>query len=113
MTVADRIKQKRIELGYTQLEIAKKIGLETKAAICKIEKQGDDVSLRNVEKLARALNCSPTYLLGWDSEDLPQNIDLYEHSLLRDYNCLTDINKENVIKYVEFLVHQQRINERN
>lgn len=69
MTTSDRIKQRRLELGLTQLEVAKRIGLTTKAAVCKIEKQGNDVTLKNVERFAKALNCSPAYLMGWEEEE--------------------------------------------
>lgn len=69
MTTSDRIRQRRLELGLTQLEVAKRIGLTTKAAVCKIEKQGNDVTLKNVERFAKALNCSPAYLMGWEEEN--------------------------------------------
>lgn len=65
MTTADRIKNRRIELGLTQLEVAKRIGLTSKAAVSKIENQGDNVTLKNIEKLASALDCSTSYLMGW------------------------------------------------
>ena len=68
MTTADRIKNRRIELGLTQLELAKRLGLTTKAAVCKIEKQGNNVTLKNVEKFAKALDCSIPYLMGWLDE---------------------------------------------
>lgn len=65
MTTADRIKNRRIELGLTQLEVAKRLGLTTKAAVSKVEGQGDNVTLKNVEKFAKALDCSIPYLMGW------------------------------------------------
>lgn len=68
MTTADRIKQRRLELGLTQLELAKRLGFSTKAAVSKIECQGDKVTLKNVEKFALALHCAPAYLMGWSDE---------------------------------------------
>lgn len=69
MTTADRIKNRRIELGLTQLEVAKRLGLTSKAAVCKVENQGNDVTLKNVKKFAKALDCSPSYLMGWIDEE--------------------------------------------
>lgn len=69
MTTADRIKNRRIELGLTQLEVAKRLGLTTKAAVSKVEGQGDNVTLKNVEKFAKALDCSIPYLMGWEEDD--------------------------------------------
>lgn len=68
MTTADRIRQRRLELGLTQLELAKRLGFSTKAAVSKIECQGDNVTLKNVEKFAYALHCAPAYLMGWSDE---------------------------------------------
>ena len=69
MTTADRIKNRRIELGLTQLEVAKRLGLTSKAAVSKVEGQGDNVTLKNVEKFAKALDCSIPYLMGWDDDN--------------------------------------------
>ena len=86
MTTADRIRNRRLELGLTQLEVAKKLGLTSKAAISKVENQGDDVTLKNVEKFAKVLDCSPAYLMGWVEEEtnvvnsigqLPETIKVY------------------------------------
>lgn len=68
MTTADRIKNRRIELGLTQLEVARRLGLTTKAAVSKVEQQGNNVTLKSVEKFAKALHCAPAYLMGWSDE---------------------------------------------
>ena len=68
MTTGERIKQRRIELGLTQLELAKKLGYTSKAAISKIEKQGNDVTLKTVKKFSKVLCCTPSYLMGWQEE---------------------------------------------
>lgn len=73
MTTADRIRNRRIELGLTQLEVSKRLGLTSKAAVCKVEKQGDDVTLKNVEKFAKALDCSVLYLMGWEEDNNEKN----------------------------------------
>lgn len=68
MTVADKIRSRRIELGLTQLDVAKRLGLTTKAAVSKIENKGDKIKLSTVEKYADVLDCTPAYLMGWDNE---------------------------------------------
>ncbi len=74
MTTADRIKNRRIELGLTQMEVAKRLGLTSKAAVCKVEKQGNNVTLKNVEKFAEALDCSIPYLMGYDEENFQEQL---------------------------------------
>ena len=74
MTTADRIKNRRIELGLTQLEVARRLGLTTKAAVSKVEQQGNNVTLKSVEKFAKALDCSKAYLMGWEDDVITMEI---------------------------------------
>lgn len=69
MTIADRIKNRRIELNLTQDELAKKMGYSDKTSISKIENSGDDISLKKINKLAKILQCSQGDLLGWFDKD--------------------------------------------
>ena len=103
MTTADRIKNRRIELGLTQLEVAKRLGLTSKAAVSKVEGQGDNVTLKNVEKFAKALDCSIPYLMGWNdndnevekrrSERLNKFIELYSQLNESDQNLIDGMLK--------------------
>lgn len=67
MTTGDRIRNRRMELGLTQEELAKKMGLAGKSTISKIESAGNEVSLKQVRKYAEVLNCTVGYLLGMDA----------------------------------------------
>ena len=67
MTTGDRIRNRRLELGLTQEDLAKKMGLAGKSTISKIESSGNEVSLKQVRKYAEALNCTVGYLLGMDA----------------------------------------------
>lgn len=77
MTVADRIKYRREELGFTQSELAQKAGYSDKTSVSKIENSGDNISMKKVRRIAKALSVSPSYLMGWDYgyiilDDLPK-----------------------------------------
>lgn len=67
MNVGDRIKKRRLELGLTQEELAKKAGYKSRSSINKIE-VSRDLPLTKVQEVARILDCSPSYLLGWEDE---------------------------------------------
>lgn len=67
MTVADRIKYRREELGYTQSELADKVGYSDKTSISKIENSGNDISMKKLRKIADALSVSVSYLMGWEN----------------------------------------------
>ena len=66
MTVADRIRDRRLELNMTQKELSDKIGTKDRSSISKIEARGDDISMKDIVRIAEALNVTPQYLLGWE-----------------------------------------------
>lgn len=65
-----RIRTKRIAIGLTQEELAKKLGLQ-KSAIAKYE-CGRVVNIKRstLFRMADILGCSPSFLAGWNSESL-------------------------------------------
>lgn len=65
MTVGERIKEKRIELGWSQQELAKKAGYSDKTAISKIEHAGNEVTLKQIKRIAKSMNVDPTEFMGW------------------------------------------------
>ena len=69
MTVADRIKALRIEKDITQTELAKRLGNKDKSTISKIESKGNDISLKDINRIAEALGTTPAYLMGWDGSE--------------------------------------------
>lgn len=68
MTIGERIKQRRIELGLSQEDLAKKMGYSTRNAIYQFEKK-DNMKLSLIQKFADALDCTPSFLMGWEDED--------------------------------------------
>ena len=68
MTVADRIRERRRSLELSQEDLAKRAGYTDKTSISKFENSGNDISMKQVNRLAAALNCSSVYLMGWTSE---------------------------------------------
>ena len=69
MDMVGRIKERRTAMGYTQEELGEKIGVQ-KSAIAKYE-NGRVKNLKRgvIAKLADALQCSPTYLMGLEEEN--------------------------------------------
>lgn len=75
MTIADRIKLKRLEKDMSQTELAIRAGYNNKTAISKLEHAGDDISMKQVKRVAMALNVTPAFLMGW--ENAPVKIEAY------------------------------------
>ena len=68
MTIGERIKQRRIELGLTQTELAHRMGLTSKTTICKAETTDFNPTTDRVREFAKALECTPAYLMGWEEQ---------------------------------------------
>ena len=63
-----RIKERRLALNLTQEELAQRLGLQ-KSAIAKYESgRVENIKRSVLAKMAEILECSPTYLMGWDDE---------------------------------------------
>lgn len=67
--IGKKIKQKREELGYTQEELANKLGYKSKTTIAKIECGANDIVQSKVLEFAKALNTTPAFLMGWEDSD--------------------------------------------
>lgn len=65
-TIGKKIKNRRIELGMSQDELAEKMGYKNRSTIAKIEKGVNDVVQSNIVKFAEVLNTSIAYLMGWE-----------------------------------------------
>lgn len=75
MTIADRIKEKRLELGWSQEDLAKKMGYKDKTSVSKMESSGDNISLKKLSRVSEALNVDVAELLGiYEQEDIPNRI---------------------------------------
>lgn len=107
-----RLKQRRIQLNYTLQDVAEKIGL-TKATVQKYESGyiGDMVTTL-LETFAKALDCTPAYLMGWtdDPHDSPTNKDnaslplpAQEQKHIEVYRKLNAEGKERVDSYTNDL----------
>lgn len=70
MTIGERIKNRREDLGMTQDELAKKCGYKSRSSINKIE-LSRELPLRKVSLMAEALNTTPGYLMGWEDDGIP------------------------------------------
>lgn len=68
MKLGDKVKQRRLELGLTQEELAKKMGYSSRVSINKIE-MGRPISQKIIYRLATALNVSVAYLMDWEETE--------------------------------------------
>lgn len=85
MTTGERIRQKRMELGLTQDELAKKAGYKSRSSINKIE-CSRDLPLNKVKEIAAVLGCSPAWLLGWGRSERIRRVKMGKCDKCRYYS---------------------------
>lgn len=114
MSIGDRIRNRRIELQLTQQDLADRMGYLSKAAICKAEKNADNMTSTRLSQFAKALNTTESYLMGWESDPVDveflnaleimraqekvKNITVDEYSIIDAYRNADDLTKQMVKK---------------
>ncbi|GAA0230317.1 helix-turn-helix domain-containing protein [Metaclostridioides mangenotii] len=108
MSIGERIKKRRKELGISVDDIAKKLN-KNRATIYRYESDEiENLSINVLEPLAKALKTTPAHLMGWEKEyqskkDVNNILDLKEKTLLNNFNKLNSLGKDKAIDSVQDL----------
>lgn len=109
MTIGQRIKARRKELGLSAEYVASRLG-KNRATVYRYENDDiKDLPITILEPLASILRTTPADLMGFkDQKDpvYPYTLRLDETRLLSYYNKLNDIGMEKAIEYVQDLSEQ-------
>lgn len=120
MSIGKIIKEKRLELGYSVDDLAKKLG-KNRATVYRYEKDEiENLPISVLKPLAEALNTTPGELLNWQNiQDVPmerkkadnnvdnnENIHLSsnEQKLVTNYRTLNEDGQERLLEYSEDMV---------
>ncbi len=68
-TVGENILLMRKRLGWTQEELAKRMGYKSKSTINKIELGINDIPQSKIVQFADVLGTTPAHLMGWNEEE--------------------------------------------
>lgn len=68
ISIGERIKQRRVELGISQEELANMLGYKSRSSIAKIECEDSGLPRDKIKEIATALNTDPSYIMGWNKE---------------------------------------------
>jgi repressor LexA len=83
MTIGERIKEKRKEKGWTQRELAAKMGYSHHSTLARIETGQVDVSQTRIVQFAEVLGVSIAYLMGWIEEETEKKNDTLADFVIR------------------------------
>lgn len=107
-TIQERIKELRTENGYTQEELAKLLGLNSKSNIANYENGANSPSDKIKLKMCKLFNCSMDYLMGLTSYENPKEElekKLYNFNLTEDeYNDAINCFMTNDIQALSFVL---------
>lgn len=123
MNIGERIKKRRQALGLSVDEVAQKLG-KNRATIYRYESNSiEKLPTQILEPLAKALNTTPAYLLGWDESHQGYYTDpetaAYAEELRTNpnlrimFSAAKDITKEQMqktVEYIEFLKSKEKGN---
>ena len=121
MTTGERIKKRRLELGLSQEELAKRLGNKSRASVCTVEKDKEDLTTDRIRKYAEALETTPAYIMGWDDPvetfDTPEQFEKHwnaigggrhplelsdlEHTLVVNFRASDPVTQNNVLKLLD------------
>lgn len=112
MTIGDRIRKRREELGYTQDELAKKLGYKSRSSVNKVE-MSREIPMKKVKMYADILDMSIPSLMGWeDKEDIIEMADMDAKLILmekqvKEYalklSALSEEDKKDIMKMIDRL----------
>ena len=104
MSIGQKIKQRRMELGWSQRELSDRMGYNNHSTITRIESGKVDVPQSRIVKFSEVLGVSIAYLMGWDKEiqieikEDPVNLAELHFEMIADKD-LTEIYED--LKYLD------------
>lgn len=109
--IGENIRRMRKKRGLSQTQLAIKLGYKSKSSIAKIETGNGDVPRNKLPQFAEALNCSISYLTGWD--ELKTFDDEHREKTPYDILCdkisrLSPSDMENVSDYIDFVINKRK-----
>ena len=102
MTVGDRIRLRRKELKLTQEELGQRLGLR-KSAVCQLERKENNITTERIAKIAKALDTTPAFLMGWEDMDLTFTLDTRDKELIITFHTFNDDGKSRILEYARDL----------
>lgn len=101
MTIGDRIKNRRLELGLSVDQLADKLG-KNRATVYRYENNDiENLPTTVLEPLSKALCTTPAALMGWSEDDSNFHITRTEKNLVISYRRAPESRKEAVRALLE------------
>ena len=107
MEIGERIRRRREELDMTQDELARAAGYKSRSSINKIEMDGRGLPQKKVADIARALKVTPSYLMGWEDEEVA-TLTAMQEEVMEKFLLLSYEHQTVVKSIVDTLTEQEK-----
>jgi transcriptional regulator with XRE-family HTH domain len=106
MGISEKIKSRRDNLGLTLQEVGDHIGV-SKATVQRYESgEIKNLKLETIEKLAEILKTTPAYLMGWEEEKKPNQLEtLAAHFEGEEF---TEDDKEDIENFIKYVISKKK-----
>ena len=74
MEIGEKIKKRRMELGLSQRELARRMGYSDNSTLARIEQGKVDVYQNKIVQFSEVLGVSIAYLMDWEEEQKKNDI---------------------------------------
>lgn len=129
MSIGKTIKEKRHEKGMTLEDVAKKMNISRQTLSRYENNIITNIPADRIEQLAKVLNCTPAYLMGWENKpnttaltrvktsnvkfkdkqpEEPFQQKEHEQNLIKKYRCLSPQGKTTVDNLIDNLISVEK-----
>lgn len=113
MKIGERIKERRTELGWSQRDLASKMGYNHHSTVARIEAGSVDIPQSRIVKFAEVLGVSLAYLMDWEDtkkEKSAENDGLSDNmqTLIDFVKSVPEDKAELVLRVIRSIVEDDR-----
>lgn len=115
MEIYKIIKSRRLELGLTLKDVAKRLGVAESTVSRYESSEIANMGIDKIEALAKALQCTPGYLMGWEEKEVDTDAvarllhrfpEIFKDKFIETYACMPEETKKQIRDYADFLVRR-------
>lgn len=99
--VGERIRQRRVELGLSQQELAERMDLKSKTSVSRVENGIEDVTVTRIMEYARALGVLPEYLVRENEKPKDFGLTDEEKDMISKFRKIDGISRKNVMGLID------------
>ena len=110
MTTAERIKQRRKDLGLRAEDVAERIGVSRSTMFRYENGEIEKLPINHLVPIAKALHTSVDYLMGWtedEKEPIPMDEDRLDQEFVRLFEQLGNEQKDLIVRAMKAILSEK------